>query len=267
MATLETHEVNLPRADAGFPPAPRRLSPSTVRDLLLVALTVSSGAMDAISYLGLGGVFTAFMTGNAVFLGIGIVRAGGPGFVRAIVSLAAFAVGVFLARRILRPTIGSGLWPRRVSITLGVGLLLQAAFVAGWVATAGRPAHGTGTVETLVALSALAMGLQSAAVMSLGVTGVFTTAATATLLYLVSDVADWVPPAEEYGMRDVERARAKRLERRRVAGVLAGLVAGAVAGAALLMHARAYAPVLPLIATGLVIATASVALTPPRQRP
>jgi uncharacterized membrane protein YoaK (UPF0700 family) len=40
-----------------------------VRDLLLMALTFSSGAIDAISYLALGKVFTAFMTGNIVFLG------------------------------------------------------------------------------------------------------------------------------------------------------------------------------------------------------
>src|SRR5437879_8763347 len=99
MATLETHEVDLPRADAGFRPARRRLSPATVRDLLLVALTVSSGAVDAISFLGLKGVFTAFVTGNVVFLGVGATRAGGPGFVRAAVSLTAFAVGVYLADR------------------------------------------------------------------------------------------------------------------------------------------------------------------------
>jgi uncharacterized membrane protein YoaK (UPF0700 family) len=234
-----------------------------VRDLLLVGLTISSGAVDAISFLGLGGVFTAFMTGNAVFLGIGIARAGGPGFVRAIVSLIAFAVGALLATQILQPTIRSGLWPRRVSITLGIGLLLQAVFVAGWVATAGRPPHGTGAVEFLVALSALAMGLQSRAVMSLGVTGVFTTAATATLLYLASDVADWWPQAEEPS-KHAQHAQAKRIERRRVASILAGLIAGAAAGAALLVRARPYAPLLPLILTALVIAAASAMVTPSR---
>lgn len=45
------------------------------RDLLLMALTFSSGAIDAISYLALGKVFTAFMTGNLVFLGLRAVNA------------------------------------------------------------------------------------------------------------------------------------------------------------------------------------------------
>jgi len=47
-----------------------------VRDLLLMALTFSSGAIDAISYLVLGKVFTAFMTGNIVFLGLWTAGAG-----------------------------------------------------------------------------------------------------------------------------------------------------------------------------------------------
>jgi uncharacterized membrane protein YoaK (UPF0700 family) len=187
------------------------------------------------------------MTGNVVFLGIGATRAGGPGFVRAAVALAAFAVGAYLAVRITKPTKGSGVWPRRVSVTLGVSVLAQVVFLGGWMATSGRPPEGVGAVEALVALSALAMGLQSGAVMSLGVAGVFTTAATATLLYLVSDILGWSQSATE---------------RHRVAGVLAGLFAGAAAGGVLLVHARPFAPLLPLIGTVLVISIASAVLRP-----
>ncbi len=43
----------------------------SLRDWLLFALTLSSGAVDAISYFGLK-IFSAFMTGNLVFLGFGI---------------------------------------------------------------------------------------------------------------------------------------------------------------------------------------------------
>ena len=43
-----------------------------IRNLLLDGLTLSSGAVDAISFLGLGKVFTAFMTGNIAFLGMRI---------------------------------------------------------------------------------------------------------------------------------------------------------------------------------------------------
>src|SRR5438128_11266433 len=82
-----------------------------VRDLLLNALTVSSGAIDAISFLALGKVFSAFMTGNIAFLGLRVAGAGGPGVVAILVSMAAFAVGVYLSTRIVKPSEGSGMWP------------------------------------------------------------------------------------------------------------------------------------------------------------
>jgi Protein of unknown function (DUF1275) len=45
--------------------------------LSLLALTFSTGLIDAASYLGLGRVFTANMTGNVVLLGFGIAGAAG----------------------------------------------------------------------------------------------------------------------------------------------------------------------------------------------
>ena len=77
-----------------------------VRNLLLMALTASSGAVDAISYLGLGKVFTAFITGNFVFLGLVAAALVGPSVVSLAVTLAAFAAGVYLATRIVEPSRG-----------------------------------------------------------------------------------------------------------------------------------------------------------------
>src|SRR5919109_4321840 len=95
------------RARRPRPPATMR------RDLRLVGLTFSSGAVDAIAFLGLGKVFTAFQTGNLVFLGIGLADAGGPKVVRAGGSLLCFAAGVTLATPIVRASHGSGVWPAR----------------------------------------------------------------------------------------------------------------------------------------------------------
>src|SRR3954453_2282616 len=108
---------------------PARAAAAVDRDLLLAALTFSSGAVDAIAFLGLGKIFTAFQTGNLVFLGIGAAGAGGPGLLRVAASLLAFAAGVFAATRIVRVTSGAGPWPRRVTIALGVALGAQAAFL------------------------------------------------------------------------------------------------------------------------------------------
>ena len=184
------------------------------------------------------------MTGNVVFLGLGAAGAGGPDEVRVLIAIAAFAAGVFVATRIVAASKGSGLWPRRVSVALGVAMILQAVFLAVWVATSGRPGSGSG--HALTGLMALAMGMQSGAVMALAVQGVFTTAATATVMYLMRDVA--APGGS--GAAD----------RRSLAAVLAALFAGATAGGVLLVHARAYAPVLPVVVTAVVVATASVAL-------
>jgi uncharacterized membrane protein YoaK (UPF0700 family) len=91
------------------------------------------------------------------------------------------------------------------------------------------------------------MGAQTGAVLSLGVPGIFTTAATATVAGLASEFAGWSQSPNE---------------RWRLAGVLAGVCVGAGAGAQLLSHARSYAPVLPVIGTLLVIIAASRLLEP-----
>src|ERR1700732_3123031 len=70
----------------------------------LLVLTVTTGVVDAVSYLGLGHVFTANMTGNVVLLGFGIAGTGGLPVVAPLVSLIAFvagsATGSVLAARI-----------------------------------------------------------------------------------------------------------------------------------------------------------------------
>src|SRR6266536_2549487 len=59
----------------------------------LLILTFTTGLVDAVSYLGLGHVFTANMTGNIVLLGFGIAGSGGLPVVAPLVSLGSFLVG------------------------------------------------------------------------------------------------------------------------------------------------------------------------------
>src|SRR3984957_9580466 len=191
-----------------------------VRDLLLNALTVSSGAVDAISFLALGKVFTAFMTGNLAFLGMGIAgSAGAPSSWAVLASMAGFAGGVYIGTIIVtpsrQPTAQQGdpatrvVWPQRSTHALAISLLPHLAFVAMWLARA-RPA-GLCATPALLAPWALAMGMQSAAVRWLDVGGVFTTAATATFIFLAGSFARRPLTGEE---------------RRRLSGVLASLVIG-----------------------------------------
>lgn len=215
-----------------------------VRDVLLVALTVSTGAVDAFSWLVLGKVFSAFMTGNLVFLGFRAGGADGPVLPRVLVAVAAFAAGAALAARIVAPTSDSGVvWPRRVTVALGAALIAQAAFWALWVGVDSHPSSRAG--DLLVAVSALAMGMQTSAIFSLGLRAVFTTAATATLAIFMGDVAGSSHP---------------RGERLRLAAVVAGLIIGAAVGAFLVDHARAWAPGFPLAVSSLVVAVAASVL-------
>jgi uncharacterized membrane protein YoaK (UPF0700 family) len=212
----------------------RQPADTGIRDLALMSLTVSSGAIDAISYLVLGKVFTAFMTGNIVFLGLHTAKAAEFEVFRIARSLAFFSIGVFLFRLIaksFRDSAGrSSGWPQEVTTGLVTMVIAQAGFLAVWVGVGGRPSSNA--ADILVSLGAFAMGIQSSAVVSLGLTGVVTTAATGTVVALVASIAPH--PVSDW---------------RRLAGVLVSLFVGATLEGVLLTHARSHAPVLPLAGT------------------
>ena len=181
------------------------------------------------------------MTGKLVFVGERIAGGSGTSWVRLAIALGAFVIGVFLATLVVNPTRGSGVWPRRVTTALSISLAAQAVFFAIWVGVSGRPS--VSTAETLLGFSALAMGVQTAAVFSLGVQGIFTTAATATLTVLTGDAAHWAKT---------------RPDRRLLACIVLALIGGSVSGGVLMYHARDYAPLVPLAALAFVVAAAAI---------
>jgi hypothetical protein len=67
--------------------------------VLLVCLTVVTGLVDAFSYLSLGHVFVANMTGNVVFLGFALAGVGEISIVASLLAVLAFALGATLGRR------------------------------------------------------------------------------------------------------------------------------------------------------------------------
>ncbi|MFF3465690.1 YoaK family protein [Streptomyces sp. NPDC001984] len=179
----------------------------------LMTVTGVSGLIDAISYVGLGHVFTANMTGNVVI--IGFAAAGVPGFsvLGSLVSLAAFLVGAGIAGRlegVLRPRT-KPVWLRLIlaveTVLLGIATVI--AFVTS---------HA---VLALIAVSALAMGLRNGTVRKLAVPDVTTTVLTLTLTGLASDSSLAGGANPRVG--------------RRLASVLAMLV-GAFVGALLVRH-------------------------------
>jgi uncharacterized membrane protein YoaK (UPF0700 family) len=226
----------------------RNLDRSHLRDAMLIALTASIGSIDAVSWLGLEKVYSAFQTGNLVVLGFGTAGASGPPVMRAAVSFAAFGCGALVASRFVAVDAADALWPRRVTGVLGGVAIAQMAFLALWLGVGGRPSEHSGDV--LIGISALAAGLQTGAIFSLGVRAVFTTAATATWTALMSDIAGGprVP-------RDLTR----------LAAVVLAAFVGAVAGSVLMVHTRDVAPLLaPALTVGVVLTASLVFGRSPR---
>ncbi|MER6526196.1 YoaK family protein [Streptomyces sp. NPDC001508] len=184
---------------------------------LLLTLTVVTGLVDAVSYLSLGHVFVANMTGNVVFLGFALAGAPNLSALASVVALAAFLVGALAGGRL-----GTRFAAHRGNL-LKTATAVQTVLVAVAVAAAavGDGRVGTGVQYTLIVFLGLAMGLQNAVARRLGVPDMTTTVLTLTLTALAADSAPAGGAAPRPG--------------RRILSVLAMLL-GAFAGTELLLH-------------------------------
>jgi uncharacterized membrane protein YoaK (UPF0700 family) len=180
----------------------------------LLVLTFTTGVIDAASYLGLGHVFTANMTGNIVLLGFGIAGGSGLPVVAPLVSLAAFLVGAALGGRMARPPPASARHLSR-AMAIEIGVLLLAAALSLLLDITPDRLSG----DLVIALLAFGMGVRNATVKGLKVADLTTTVLTMTLTGLAAE--------SPLGGGDGEGSW------RRTAAVLAMLF-GAIAGALLL---------------------------------
>lgn len=153
----------------------------------MLALAFAAGYIDALSYLGLGRVFTANMTGNTVLLGIALAQLDGDAVARSSLALAGFLAGAAAGAWIVERDNSASLWPRGVIFALSLEWLILLAFAVGWQ-FAGDVLPAAAATELLIVFSALAMGVQSAAVLRLEVAGIATTYITGTLTNLVTRV-------------------------------------------------------------------------------
>jgi uncharacterized membrane protein YoaK (UPF0700 family) len=225
-----------------------------IRDVLVVLLTLTTGAVDATSFLALGNVFASVITGNLVLLGVAAGAARPALAVHSGVALAGYVAGVAVGAPVARHQDSGGrIWPPGVTVTLVVELGVLAAFTIAWE-LAGAAPHG-GVQLALVVVLAAAMGLQAAAVRRLG--QMSSTYLTSTLTGLVAGLVTGSKPD---GMQ-------------RSLGVLAAIVIGAIVAAVLVRTAPAWLPAMVLVPLGVVIVS-SVAgfewvrdhLTPGRDR-
>jgi uncharacterized membrane protein YoaK (UPF0700 family) len=179
----------------------------------LLVLTFTTGIVDAVSFLGLGKVFTANMTGNVVLLGFGIAGAGGLPIAAPFASLGAYTLGAIGGGRVARHVGKERLLPTALAIE--VALLAAAAVLAATT----RIAPGAAAAYLLIIVLAFVMGLRSACIRRLGASDI----STVVLTMLLVDLASESPLAGGSGLGSLRRSSAV---------VLMG--AGALAGALLL---------------------------------
>ncbi len=193
--------------------------------------------MDAVSYLMLGRVFTANMTGNTVLLGLALVQGQAGAILHTLLALVGFLVGGVVGAWIAYRHPRESGWPRGVTIALGVECALLAVLAA----------ERSSLIAFQVLLASLAMGIQSAAARRLDVLGVATTFVTGTLTSLVSLIA-------RHGVLAAASGHGKRL----LAGVWAVYVAGAMAAGTATRVIPDFALLAPaaIVAVVVVIATA-----------
>lgn len=191
-------------------------------------LTLTTGLIDAVSFIGLGHVFTANMTGNVVFIGFALAGVEGLSVERSLVSLGSFAAGA----------LGGGLLTNRSKRAPVRQFAIAAAAEAAILAVAAGVGVGRSmppswfTAHALIVLTAVAMGLRNAIVRKLAVPDITTTVLTLTVTGLAADS----PVAGGAGTRSG----------RKIVSIVA-MFTGALAGA-LMLTSWGFAPTLALAA-------------------
>ncbi len=150
---------------------------------LLVAMTLVTGLVDAFSYLVLGHVFVANMTGNVVFLAFALAGAAGFSILASLVALGSFALG----------SLGGGLLGSRLGShrghLLSISAMLQVLFLLASVVLAVLSSSPllAGYSYNLIVLLGISMGLQNATARRLAVPDLTTTVLTLTIVGIFAD--------------------------------------------------------------------------------
>lgn len=210
---------------------------------LLRGLTVVTGLVDAFSYLVLGHVFVANMTGNVVFLGFALAGASGFSLAASLVALAAFGLGALAGGRV----------SKRLGERRGRLLAVEACLVVASVviaATVGDPGSGVARY-LLIVLLGVATGTQNAAARKLAVPDLTTTVLTLTITGIFADGRLAGGAASTLGQRLTS---------------IASMFVGGLVGAVLVPHADASLAIAAAAAI-LVVVAAAAALQSRTDRP
>ncbi|MDX3854327.1 YoaK family protein [Streptomyces sp. AK02-01A] len=216
----------------------------SVPSATVVALTLVTGAVDAISFMVLGGVFTSVMTANLALLGLAVGSDDLTLAGHVVVALAGYVCGILGGAWCgIRPAREKPFRWDGARTALAGELLLVCGFLGGWIAVGGTP--GMAAQLGLLATASLAMGCQSGLIRVAGARDVSTTYLTGTLTGILAELVT-----------------TGRLQRSNI--VLIGVLpVGAALSGALVTWARPFAPVLP---AALLAATLALSFAPANGR-
>jgi uncharacterized membrane protein YoaK (UPF0700 family) len=152
----------------------------------LLGMTAVTGLVDAVSFLSLGHVFTANMTGNVVLLAFATAHVSGLSIARSLTALLAFLVGATLGGRVIASaTPDSQIRFAAQAFLLEMAFLLAASFCG--IGYRGDLLETSFQPFALIALTALAMGTRNAAVRKLAIPDLTTTVLTLTITGIGAD--------------------------------------------------------------------------------
>ncbi len=231
------------------------------RDSLVLLLAWAAGSVDAIGFLGLGHVFTANMTGNTVLLGLSLGQGRSLAALANVIALVGFSMGVAGGALIVERDRNQGEWDRRVTSALFLEALMLAAFTLFWHLTPGGADRTSAALYTLIALSALAMGIQSAAVRRLKLPGVATTYVTGTMTSLVADLTSRFHAPRPAGVKDSPPPEPQPVSQHTAlqAGVIVIYGLSALASGFFQIHVPSLVAITPLLAITVVLLAVGLA--------
>ena len=206
---------------------------------VLVLLSLTTGATDAISYTRLGNVFASVMTGNMVLLGVSAGRRETTLAAYAGVSFAAYIAGAALGARLCGEQPSMRRWQERARTALTIELVLFAGLTIAWELAS---AHPRGNAQLIILpMAVVAMAVQASLARSMPQEAPSTTYMTGTLIAGVASLMMGSPLKQQ---------------QRRI-GAVVGLIIGAGLATALVEEAPRSSPllVMALLVSALAVST------------
>jgi uncharacterized membrane protein YoaK (UPF0700 family) len=146
-------------------------------DVMLILLASVAGSIDVMSYYRLNDVFTANMTGNTILLGLSIGQGKLASSMHSLVALAGFFSGAFAGALIVENKKKG--WSYYITLSVAIEAFIIFILALIWFKES-TPLQNP-VLYISILLSAIAMGIQSAAIRHLNIPGVVTTFITGTI--------------------------------------------------------------------------------------